>query len=43
VLDGLDYTADKTGLIPHPEVTRWLEQEIRALEAGPFRKPLPQG
>jgi hypothetical protein len=41
VLDGLDYMADQTGLIPHAEITRWLEREIHALELGPFRTPLP--
>jgi sirohydrochlorin ferrochelatase len=41
VLDGLDYVADKQGLIPHPEVTKWIEHEISALEAGPFRSTLP--
>jgi sirohydrochlorin cobaltochelatase len=41
VLEGLDYASDHQGLIPHPEVTRWIEHEIRALEAGPFRSPLP--
>lgn len=41
VLEGLDYVADQKGLIPHPEVTKWLEHEISALEAGPFRAVLP--
>jgi hypothetical protein len=36
-----DYAADQQGLIPHPEVTRWIEHEIDALAAGPFRAPLP--
>ena len=41
VLEGLDYTSDGKGLIPHPEVTRWIEHEIAALEAGPFRSVSP--
>jgi hypothetical protein len=40
VLEGLDYVSDHQGLIPHSEVTRWIEREIRTLEAGPFRSPL---
>lgn len=39
VLEGLDYASDGKGLIPHAEVTRWIEHEITALEAGPFRAP----
>lgn len=41
VLKGLDYVADKKGLIPHAEVTAWIEREITALQAGPFRTPSP--
>ena len=41
VLEGLDYVADHTGLLPHPAVTEWIDHEITALEAGPFRAPLP--
>lgn len=40
VLEGLDYASDGKGLIPHAEVTRWIEHEITALEAGPFRAPV---
>ncbi len=40
VLEGLDYVADAKGLIPHVEVTKWLESEITALERGPFRAPI---
>jgi sirohydrochlorin cobaltochelatase len=40
VLEGLDYIADQKGLIPHPEVGKWIEHEIRALDAGPFRAPV---
>ncbi len=43
VLEGLDYVADHQGLIPHSEVTRWIEHEIDALEASPFRAALPPG
>jgi hypothetical protein len=43
VLEGLDYVADHKGLIPHAEVIRWIEREIEALEAGPFRTALPRG
>lgn len=28
VLDGLDYVSDGRGLIPHPAVTRWIEDQI---------------
>ena len=37
VLEGLDYAADGTGLIPHAEVTKWIERQISAVGAGPFR------
>jgi sirohydrochlorin cobaltochelatase len=37
VLDGLTYVSDGHGLIPHPEVARWLEAQIAALEVGPFQ------
>lgn len=39
VLKGLDYVANEQGLIPHPEVARWIEQEILALASGEFRAP----
>jgi hypothetical protein len=41
VLQGLDYVADKQGLIPHLEISKWLDREVGALEAGAFRAPLP--
>jgi hypothetical protein len=41
VLEGLDYVADQQGLIPHPEMGKWIEREIAALETGPFRATLP--
>ncbi|MBX3226676.1 MAG: hypothetical protein KIT84_39355 [Labilithrix sp.] len=37
VLKDLDYVADGKGLIPHPEVTKWIDRQIVALQAGPFR------
>ncbi len=37
VLKGLDYVADRTGLLPHPSVTKWIEEQIVTLRKGPFR------
>lgn len=37
VLAGLDYVSDGQGLLPHPNVTAWIEQQIKTLQAGPFR------
>ena len=37
VLNGLQYVSDGHGLIPHPEVARWLEAQITALESGSFQ------
>lgn len=34
-LDGLDYVSDGKGLIPHPAVTRWIEDQINALGVMP--------
>lgn len=42
VLKGLDYVSDGHGLIPHPEVTRWLEARVAQLVAGPFRPQVPR-
>jgi hypothetical protein len=39
VLEGLDYVSDGKGLIPHVEVSNWIERQIVGLEAGPFRTP----
>ena len=39
VLEGLDYVADRTGLLPHPSVANWIEAQILALRKGPFRSP----
>jgi hypothetical protein len=40
VLAGLEYTADGRGLLPHPNVTRWITEQARALRSGRFRTPL---
>jgi hypothetical protein len=37
VLKGLEYVSDGQGLVPHPEVTRWIESQIELLQRGPFR------
>jgi len=37
VLKDLEYTSDGHGLLPHPNVTRWIEGQIGALERGPFK------
>lgn len=39
VLRDLDYVSDGRGLLPHPNVAKWIEQQIKALKAGPFRTP----
>lgn len=31
VLEGLDYVADETGLIPHPAIGRWIERQVEEL------------
>lgn len=31
-LDGLDYVADETGLVPHPAVADWIDRQITALQ-----------
>ncbi len=36
VLEGLDYVADGRGLIPHPAITRWIAEQIKALKHGSF-------
>ncbi|HEX2687855.1 MAG TPA: DUF885 family protein, partial [Kofleriaceae bacterium] len=41
VLAGLDHVADEQGLVPHAEVTRWIDHEIAALAAGSFHRTLP--
>lgn len=39
VLEGLTYASDGQGLIPHAEVTTWIERQIGTLEHGAFRSP----
>jgi sirohydrochlorin cobaltochelatase len=39
VLKGLEYTSDGHGLLPHPNVTRWIDEQIGALDRGPFQTP----
>ncbi len=39
VLEGSNYVSDGHGLIPHPNVTRWIENQINGLMAGAFRPP----
>jgi hypothetical protein len=39
VLEGLEYRSDGHGLLPHANVTRWIEGQIGALERGPFKTP----
>lgn len=39
VLEGLPYVADGRGLIPHPQVERWVRRQVEELRAGPFRRP----
>ena len=33
VLEGLDYVSDGAGLLPHPNVTRWIERQIVLLRS----------
>jgi len=37
VLDSLDYVSDGQGLIPHVNVTKWIEEQAKTLRTGPFR------
>ena len=37
VLEGLEYVSDGQGLVPHPEVTRWTEEQVEGLRQGSFR------
>jgi sirohydrochlorin ferrochelatase len=32
VLEGLDYVADETGLVPHPAVAHWIARQIQTLQ-----------
>ncbi len=40
VLEGLDYVSSGQGLIPHASVTKWIGQQIEALQEGPFEVQL---
>jgi hypothetical protein len=40
VLTGLDYVADQHGLLPHPNVTNWIEQQIAGLQQARFEQPV---
>jgi sirohydrochlorin cobaltochelatase len=39
VLEGLEYASDGRGLIPDPEVTRWVARQIDLLEDATYRAP----
>jgi hypothetical protein len=43
VLQGLEYTSSGDGLLPHANVTTWIERQIAAMRDGPFRTPVPSG
>ena len=36
VLDGLDYVADGRGLIPHPYVTEWIEEQLESMRDAKY-------
>lgn len=40
VLEGTQYVSDGQGLIPHPNVTRWMAAQIETLQAGSFQAPV---
>jgi hypothetical protein len=40
VLDGLEFVSDGRGLIPDPEVTRWVARQIEVLGRAKFRTPV---
>lgn len=40
VLEGTDYVSDGQGLIPHPNVTRWIEGQIAELQSATFKAPV---
>lgn len=42
ILEGLQYTSDGMGLIPHPQVTQWIERQIEMLRLASFRAGLPR-
>jgi sirohydrochlorin cobaltochelatase len=37
VLEGLTYVSDGQGLIPHTEVSAWIEKQVDELSARPFQ------
>jgi sirohydrochlorin cobaltochelatase len=37
VLQGLEYSSSGDGLLPHPNVTAWIERQVTSLRDGPFR------
>jgi len=39
VLEGLDYVADRHGLLPHEAVTDWIRRQADALREGTFHAP----
>jgi sirohydrochlorin ferrochelatase len=41
VLTGLDYQADRSGFLPHANVTRWIARQAEELRAGSFRTSNP--
>ena len=40
VLEGLEYRADRSGFLPHENITQWITRQAEALGAGPFRASL---
>jgi hypothetical protein len=40
VLEGLNHVSDGHGLIPHANVTRWIENQVKDLEIAPFSSPI---
>ena len=42
VLDGLEFVSDGRGLIPDPEVTKWVARQVEVLQRTQFNAPLHQ-
>ncbi len=40
VLKGFKYISDGKGLLPHPNVTKWISNQIQILQQGSFRQTL---
>ena len=40
ILEGLDYTSDGQGLIPHEAVTQWIDKQASSLQTDTFRLPI---